>query len=156
MPTIARACTSSPAHISAYLSLLASRSDSSKQRMSSSRTVRFLLDFGLNHAMSSYRVPGPLTLRMMERVVSSMNSTRTWVTPPREPVSYQNCSFSPKSHLFLYSRDRIPVRPRTLVTLTSLTGTLCCCESPFHFPTHFRELTWRNPSLSYVCLNLAV
>jgi hypothetical protein len=30
-------------------------------------------------------VPGPLTLRMMERVVSSMNSTRTWVTPPREP-----------------------------------------------------------------------
>jgi hypothetical protein len=26
-----------------------------------------------------------LTLRMMERVVSSMNSTRTWVTPPREP-----------------------------------------------------------------------
>lgn len=31
-------------------------------------------------------VPGPLTLRMMERVWSSMNSTRTWVTPPREPV----------------------------------------------------------------------
>lgn len=31
-------------------------------------------------------VPGPLTLRMMERVVSSMNSTRHWVTPPREPV----------------------------------------------------------------------
>ena len=28
----------------------------------------------------------PLTLRMMDRVVSSMNSTRTWVTPPREPV----------------------------------------------------------------------
>ena len=31
-------------------------------------------------------VPGPLTLRMMLRVVSSMNSTRHWVTPPREPV----------------------------------------------------------------------
>lgn len=30
-------------------------------------------------------VPGPLTLRMMLRVVSSMNSTRTCVTPPREP-----------------------------------------------------------------------
>lgn len=30
-------------------------------------------------------VPGPLTLRMIERVWSSMNSTRTWVTPPREP-----------------------------------------------------------------------
>lgn len=38
-------------------------------------------------------VPGPLTFRMMLRVVSSMNSTRTWVTPPREPVSGQNvCS----------------------------------------------------------------
>ena len=31
------------------------------------------------------RIPGPLTLRMMLREVSSMNSTRTWVTPPREP-----------------------------------------------------------------------
>jgi hypothetical protein len=31
-------------------------------------------------------VPGPLTLRMIERVWSSMNSTRTWVTPPREPI----------------------------------------------------------------------
>jgi hypothetical protein len=31
-------------------------------------------------------VPGPLTLRMIERVWSSRNSTRTWVTPPREPV----------------------------------------------------------------------
>ena len=31
-------------------------------------------------------VPGPLTLRMMLRVWSSMNSTRTWVTPPREPI----------------------------------------------------------------------
>ena len=31
-------------------------------------------------------IPGPLTFLMMERVVSSMNSTRTWVTPPREPV----------------------------------------------------------------------
>jgi hypothetical protein len=47
---------------------------------------------------------GPLTLRMMERVLSSRNSTRTWVTPPREPV-----------------------RPRTLVTLAFLTG--CLLES---------------------------
>jgi len=65
-----------------YLSLLASRSDSSKHKMSFSRT-------------------GPLTLRMIERVVSSMNSTRTCVTPPREPVL-----------------------PRTRVTLTSLIGCL--------------------------------
>jgi len=28
---------------------------------------------------------GPLTLRMMLRVWSSMNSTRTCVTPPRDP-----------------------------------------------------------------------
>lgn len=34
---------------------------------------------------------GPLTLRMMEREVSSMNSTRTWVTPPREPVRPRTC-----------------------------------------------------------------
>ena len=45
----------------------ASRSLSSRARISSSRT-------------------GPLTFRMIVRVVSSMNSTRTWVTPPREPV----------------------------------------------------------------------
>lgn len=34
-----------------------------------------------------FHLPGPLTLRMMLRLVSSMNSTLTWVTPPREPVS---------------------------------------------------------------------
>jgi len=66
----------------AYLSLLASLSDSSRHRISSTLT-------------------GPLTFRIMLRLVSSMNSTLTCVTPPRDPV-----------------------RPRTLVTLTSLTGTL--------------------------------
>lgn len=45
----------------------ASRSLSRRARMSFSRT-------------------GPFTLRMMERLGSSMNSTRTCVTPPREPV----------------------------------------------------------------------
>lgn len=45
----------------------ASRSDSNKARMSLTLT-------------------GPLTFRMIDREVSSMNSTRTWVTPPREPV----------------------------------------------------------------------
>ena len=48
----------------------------------------------LRHAASSAHL-------MMERVESSMNSTRTWVTPPREPV-----------------------RPRTLTTLASLTWVL--------------------------------
>jgi hypothetical protein len=32
-------------------------------------------------------IPGPFTFRMMDRVWSSMNSTRTWVTPPREPAN---------------------------------------------------------------------
>jgi len=49
----------------------------------------------------SFSRTGPLTLRMMERVESFMNSTRTWVTPPRDPV-----------------------RPRTLTTLARLTCVL--------------------------------
>lgn len=54
-----------------------------------------------NSAKISLSLTGPLTLRMIEREESSMNSTRTWVTPPREPVL-----------------------PRTLTTLASLTGVL--------------------------------
>lgn len=50
----------------------ASRSDSNSAKMSLTRT-------------------GPLTFRMMDRDVSSMNSTRTWVTPPREPVRPRTC-----------------------------------------------------------------
>lgn len=61
-------------HVSVGDTYRASRSDSSRARISFSRT-------------------GPLTLRIMLRVESSINSTRTWITPPREPV-----------------------RPRTLVT----------------------------------------
>lgn len=54
----------------------------------------------------SFSRTGPLTLRTMEREASSMNSTRTWVTPPREPV-----------------------RPRTLTTLASLTWVLVDADS---------------------------
>jgi len=43
-------------------------------------------------------LPGPLTLRMMERVVSSMNSTRTWVTPPRDPIQIQISCYSARSN----------------------------------------------------------
>lgn len=46
----------------------------------------------------SFSRTGPFTLRMMDRVESSMNSTRTWVTPPL-----------------------LPVLPRTLTTFASLT-----------------------------------
>ena len=60
--------TSPPARReAAYRSLLASRSDSRRVRISPSLT-------------------GPLTLRMMRRFWSSRNLTRTWVTCPRDPV----------------------------------------------------------------------
>lgn len=61
-----------------------------------------------------------LTLRTMERDTSSMNSTRTWVTPPREPV-----------------------RPSTFVTLASFTGVLV--ESMFF--VGWRE--FRDPCVSF-------
>lgn len=37
-------------------------------------------------AKMSFSRTGPFTFRMIVRLGSSMNSTRTWVTPPREPV----------------------------------------------------------------------
>lgn len=43
-------------------------------------------------------IPGPLTFRMMDRVWSSMNSTRTWVTPPREPAKRQSANFVRRSN----------------------------------------------------------
>uniref|UniRef100_A0A8D2LLB0 Uncharacterized protein n=1 Tax=Varanus komodoensis TaxID=61221 RepID=A0A8D2LLB0_VARKO len=66
----------------------ASRSDSNSVRTSPSRT-------------------GPLTLRMIERLVSSMNSTRTCIGRTSE---------------------RFPVRPSTLVTRASLMG---CTRLPW-------------------------
>lgn len=74
-----------PAHES-YRNLLASRSDSSRHRMSSTFTVHTISENALlRRACPS--LPGPLTFRMMLRLVSSMNSTLTCVTPPRDPVS---------------------------------------------------------------------
>ena len=75
-------------------------------------------------------VPGPLTFRMILRLVSSMNSTLTCVTPPREPAGKKVGQQRPPSMHSLQSMATVgsaislPVRPRTLVTLTSLTGTL--------------------------------
>lgn len=66
----------------------ASRSDSRRARMSLTRT-------------------GPLTLRMMEREVSSMNSTRTWVTPPREPVRPRTCGLAMASEAFGHRRGLV-------------------------------------------------
>ena len=70
-----------------HLNLLASLSDSSKQRMSSTLTVRKWSDSCPQHIQYSLfsRLPGPFTFRIMLRLVSSINSTRTCVTPPREP-----------------------------------------------------------------------
>lgn len=71
-----------------YLNLLASRSDSSKHRMSFSRTARRLDQQGFfTRIAGKYKyLPGPLTLRIMLRDWSSIKSTRTCVTPPREPI----------------------------------------------------------------------
>ena len=49
----------------------------------------------------SFSLTGPLTFLTIVREVSSKNSTRTWVTPPREPVL-----------------------PKTLMTLAKVTGVL--------------------------------
>jgi len=69
-------------------------------------------------------VPGPLTLRIMLRVVSSMNSTRTWVTPPREPSeSSDQLPILLPFRSFPSAKLNVPVRPKTRVTLTNLTGT---------------------------------
>lgn len=121
-----------------YLSLRASRSDSRRQRMSSSRTV-FLhvsqepcINVKVGGSVESCRmrcsnVPGPLTLRMMLRVVSSINSTRTCVTPPREPVfistSLPRRMATERIDAGSVECCDVPVRPRTRVTFTSLTGT---------------------------------
>lgn len=51
-------------------------------------------------------VPGPLTLRMMLRVVSSMNSTRHWVTPPREPAQVRMYSSQSALLSCVYRRRR--------------------------------------------------
>lgn len=130
----------------AYRRRLASRSDSSRQRMSFSRTVMSpLVCGGFVQQAGRACVPGPLTLRMMERVWSFMNSTRHWVTPPREPVIIRQpailsrcaspncCMRSSRRKVRGLRKVRVPVRPRTRVTLTRLTGALaesilCGCE----------------------------
>lgn len=60
------------------------------------------------------RIPGPLTLRMMLREVSSMNSTRTWVTPPREPEVEKNHILAfhalRKVHSFIFKSSRSQLR----------------------------------------------
>jgi hypothetical protein len=148
-----------------YLNLRASRSDSRRQRMSSSRTVgnllarvlfqtlrifSFLQYFACKLRVSWKIIPGPLTLRIMLRVVSSMNSTRTWVTPPREPIQSHIPSASDSFYPVLLlpsAKANIPVRPKTRVTLTNLTGTfdesmfaVCISISASNSPgNHHRE-----------------
>ena len=47
----------------------------------------------------SFSRTGPFTLRMIVRLGSSMNSTRTCVTPPREPVRPRTCKNERKTSL---------------------------------------------------------
>jgi hypothetical protein len=94
-PSRAEAPHSSPLYSPAsYLRRRASRSDSKRHRMSSSRTGWMLAAILLGHTSAGKELPGPLTLRMIERVVSSINSTRTCVTPPREPNFFKLVSFA--------------------------------------------------------------
>ena len=44
-----------------------------------------------SRARISFSFTGPLTFRISCRCESSKNSTRTWVTPPREPVLPRTC-----------------------------------------------------------------
>lgn len=76
--------------------------------MSFSRTVVHVLVFRGVRGVGRECVPGPLTLRMMERVWSFMNSTRHWVTPPREPVIYPSACHSLKSHCILHGSLTAP------------------------------------------------
>jgi hypothetical protein len=134
--------TSHSSPLRPYLSLRASRSDSRRQRMSSSRTERrfvsscahsssFILQIHRSTQLrfreyleSERIIPGPLTLRIMLRVVSSINSTRTWVTPPREPIcAIHQLLVTSTLPLLPYAMLNLPVRPKTRVTLTNLTGT---------------------------------
>ena len=67
------------------------------------RQLSLSLGVSLCHPQSLHscreHVPGPLTFRMMLRDVSSMNSTRTCVTPPREPISRRVVSASNTRHM---------------------------------------------------------
>jgi hypothetical protein len=87
-----------------YLSLRASRSDSIKIKISPSLTgpLTFLM-IDLEYELEFEGLLDEIVIRIIDLlnyisylVVSSMNSTLTWVTPPREPV-----------------------RPRSLITLAS-------------------------------------
>ncbi len=78
-----------------YLNLLASLSDSSRHRISStftactchpSVTISMFSFCSPFYSQQGVIIPGPLTFRIMLRLVSSMNSTLTCVTPPREPA----------------------------------------------------------------------
>ena len=107
----------------------------------------------LNHSPPPICIPGPFTLRMMLLVVSSMNSTRTCVTPPREPAACQNRillvfhvispSLSCQEHTGTSKNsrhlDKFDWSPklRALVTEPRLSGT--------------GPLTLQNPSLRLIC-----
>lgn len=84
-------------------------------------------------ALSS-NIPGPLTFRMMERVWSSMNSTRTWVTPPREPMQGFLLAFSVVFLNVLHE----PLSASLRVDAANFDCLVDPCPSPlFHFDPNF-------------------
>lgn len=104
-----------------YRSLLASRSDSSRQRMSFSRTVT---SQHLSPTSRCRRVrTGALDVAddaagsVVHELDAALGNTTTGACPSQNSTlmcPLRDCA----------SADDVPVRPRTRVTLTSLTGTL--------------------------------
>ena len=104
---------------------------------------------------TALRIPGPLTLRMMERVVSSMNSTRTWVTPPREPAILSDLPFP--SFLLIPGCKYRTSAAENAGDLDELDGDPTTHSVSLQY-SHHRALsqqpTWRNPFLRYVIISL--
>ena len=106
-----------------YLRRLASRSDSSKQRISSSRTM---------NQRVSQSLPRPVKDKAYRALWHSewwIDFDRPWTqhaleSRRRESLPSFSCHHQEATSLLQVGGHFIPVRPRTLTTLTSLTGIL--------------------------------
>ena len=85
-------------------------------------------------ARISFSFTGPLTFRISCRCESSKNSTRTWVTPPRDPVLPRTC-FNPKINVHPAGTKDHFGATRTLITFASFTGVL---EASYQVLQHSR------------------
>ena len=81
----------------------------------------------------SFSFTGPLTFRMSCRCESSRNSTRTWVTPPREPVLPRTCCIH-KINRHSTETIRRMKAAQTLITFASFTGALEVSWQDYQYP----------------------